>query len=138
MDDIAQLAQAAAAAIGASVLAYGHAVIMRAEDQAADGTVRLGQRLLARLRSRDSGRPVIDRAVRSLARDPSDAHKLGYMRQQIQRALDADPQLVLEVRDLLARGAASGASYSAISVEQNDGIISTGSHATNKVIRDGI
>jgi hypothetical protein len=137
MDDIIQLAHAAAAAIDASVIAYGHAVITKAEDQAADGTVRLGRRILASLRVRERARPALDNAIRDLARNPGDGDALAALRMQIRNLLASDPELVQQVRSLLGDSVDFGVNNSQVSVEQNSGIISTGSHAVNKVVGNG-
>lgn len=137
MDDIIQLAHAAAAAIGASVMAYGHAVITKAEDQAADGTVRLGRRILASLRGRERALPALDSAIRDLAGNPGDGDALAALRVQIRNLLASDPELVQQVKSILGDSSDFGVHNSQVSVGQNDGIISTGSHAVNKVVGNG-
>lgn len=134
MDDVVQLAHAAATAIEASVVAYGLAVVSKAEDQAADGTVRLGRRILESLRGKGRARHELDGAVRDLAGNPGDGDALAALRMQIRKVLANDPELIQQVRDILGESAGLGGHNAQISVERNDGIISTGSHAVNKVV----
>ena len=137
MDDIVQIAHAAAAAIGAFVAAYGRAVLTKTEDQAADGTVRLGGRILASLRRKDRARPALDVAIQDLVNNPGDGDALAALRLQIRNLLADDPGLARQVRGMLGDDANPGAHNSHISVRQNDGIISTGSGAVNMVNGNG-
>jgi hypothetical protein len=137
MDDIIQIAHAAAAAVDASVMAYGHAVITKAEDRAADGTVRLGQRILASLRQRKQTRPALESAIQDLAGNPADSDALAALRMQIRSMLASDKQLIQQVRGILRDSADSGIYNSRVSAKQNYGIISTGSYAVNKVAGNG-
>lgn len=57
-------------AIGSAVAAYGVGVLSRAEDEAAGATVRLGQRLLARILHRASDPASVQAAVTDLAAGP--------------------------------------------------------------------
>jgi hypothetical protein len=134
MNDIVQLAHAAAAAIDASVMAYGHAITTKAEDQAADGTIRLGRRILATLRGREQARPALDSAIRDLTGNPGDGDALAALRMLIRNVLAGDPELARQVRGILGDAVHLGVHNSQVSVERNSGIISTGSHAVNKVI----
>ncbi|MFD6885435.1 hypothetical protein [Streptomyces sp. NPDC059957] len=120
-------------AAGAAVAVYGAAVLRRAEDEAAGATVRLGRRLLARIRSGAADPAAIDGAVTDLAADPADPDALAALRLQIRRALAADPALVDEIAALLpAPGPALSSGAGGVAVSGNvSGIVSTGDGATN-------
>ncbi|MEV0375391.1 hypothetical protein AB0I10_37460 [Streptomyces sp. NPDC050636] len=119
-------------AAGAAVAVYGAAVLRRVEDEAAGATVRLGQRLLARIRGSAADPAAIDGAVTDLAADPDDPDALAALRLQIRRAL-ADPALVDEIAALLpAPGPAQSSGAGSVAVSGNvSGIVSTGDGAMN-------
>lgn len=118
---------------------------MEAEDQAADETVQLGRRLLARLGRRGSGEPArrqIEAAAAVSAADPEDQDFRSALRGQAKMALTGkdgvdDPALAEDLAQLLeaagvhvtATGAAS------VAVSHNEGIISTGDRASNTIHR---
>ncbi len=119
-------------AIGAAVSAYGLGVLTRAEDEAAGATVRLGQRLLARLLRRGAEPDPVRAAVVDLTRDRLDADALAALRLQIRRVLTADPDLVQEVMALLPPVTARAVeSRGVVLGGENSGIISTGDGAMN-------
>jgi succinate dehydrogenase/fumarate reductase flavoprotein subunit len=123
----------AAAAIGATVGAYGAKVLSRVDDAAADGTVRLGQRILARL-VRQGRSPGVERAVRVLAQAEPDeaADAAAALRLELRAVLKADPQLRADVAQLLggSDAVASGPRSIAV-VGESSGINSTGDGAVN-------
>ncbi|MGW0885910.1 hypothetical protein [Streptomyces sp. NPDC002671] len=114
----------------AAVAAYRANVLVRAEDAAAVETVRLGQRLLARLR-RDV-QPRIDVAVEDLASALDDEDFRGALRAQIKKALGEDANLASDLEKLLAGSPVSAQATGArsVAVAHNDGVISTGDNAT--------
>ncbi|MFE4016819.1 hypothetical protein ACFXPZ_05185 [Streptomyces sp. NPDC059101] len=120
-------------AAGAAVAVYGAAVLQRVEDEAAGATVRLGQRLLARIRGGAADPTAIDGAVTDLAADPDDPDALAALRLQIRRALAADPALVDEIAALLpVSGPAQSSGAGSVAVSGNvSGIVSTGDGAMN-------
>ena len=120
-------------AISAAVGVYGTGVLTRAEDAAADETVRVGQRLLARiLHRRPEPVPVRD-AVADLAEAGDDPDALAALRFQIKRVLASDRQFAAELAELLPSGAAvPAAGDRSVAVGgANSGIVSTGDHALN-------
>ena len=107
-------------AIGSAVAAYGAGVLTRAEDEAAEATVRLGQRVLARILRRAPDPAPVEAAVADLAADPADADALGALRLQIRKALVSDRDLIAEVAALLpARAEASGDDATAVAGNVN-------------------
>ncbi|MFD9531932.1 hypothetical protein [Streptomyces sp. NPDC060010] len=130
------MVDAVVASVGAAAGAYGTAVLTRGEDAAADATVRLGQRLLARLRrSPESGDQIVE-AVEDVATHPGDDDYLELLRAKITRVVDGDRALAGELAELLA---AAGRPVVTISgdrtatVRENTGIVSLGDHAVNTV-----
>lgn len=102
-------------AIGSAVAAYGTGVLTRAENEAAEASVRLGQRLLARILRRTSDPAPVEAAVADLAAVPGDGDALGALRLQIRKALAGDTELVAELAALLsARAEASGEHATAV------------------------
>ncbi|KUL37838.1 hypothetical protein ADL22_20510 [Streptomyces sp. NRRL F-4489] len=124
-------------AAGAAVAAYGAAVLRQAEDEAAGATVRLGRRILARLRGRAADPAALDGAVADLAAEPDDPDALAALRFQIRRALAADPALVQEIAALLpAAGPDRNGGAGSVAVGGDvSGIVSVGDGATNIVRR---
>ncbi|MFE9168838.1 hypothetical protein ACFYNZ_04800 [Streptomyces kebangsaanensis] len=102
--DAAQLAQEITPYIVTAVSAYGTAVFTRAEDAAADATVSFGQRLLSRLTGRGTApsdlsneQEAVLSAANDLAMDLGDADLVAFLRLQIRRLLNADPELAAEI-----------------------------------------
>ncbi|MFD4952527.1 hypothetical protein [Streptomyces sp. NPDC058451] len=116
----------------AAVAAYGANVLVRAEDAAAMETVRLGQRLLARLRRNEDVQPRIDVAVEDLASALDDQDFLSALRAQIKKALVEDADLASDLEKLLAGSPVTAQATGArsVAVTHNDGVISTGDNAT--------
>lgn len=106
--------------IGAAVGAYGEGVLSRAEDEAAEATVRLGQRVLARILHRAPNPVPMQAAVGDLAAAPGDADALAGLRLQIRKLLAADADLVAELAEMLpARAEASGENSVAVAGHVN-------------------
>jgi thioredoxin-like negative regulator of GroEL len=116
--------------VGAAVAVYGAGVLTRAEDAAADGTVRLGQRLLAGLLGRVAHRGRIEQAVTDLAGSPSDPDFRIALLAQVKLALRQDEALAVELAALLPPAPAAGERSVAVGGD-NHGILSTGDGATN-------
>jgi hypothetical protein len=117
----------------AAIRAYRESVLTRAEDKAADGTIRLGQRLLARLRRGQATAGQLDAAVLDLAEQPDDEDFQAALRGQVKKALHTDPELELDLRELLKSAGVhiTASGERAVAVGHNEGIISTGDGATN-------
>lgn len=123
MDVVGQIVPAVEAAVGA----YGAGVLRRAEDTAADGTVRLGQRALARVFRRGAA-PGVERAVRDLAEaGPTDADDaVASIRLELRKLLRRDPELEQDLAALLP------ATVRSVTIAgDNKGIVSTGDNTTN-------
>jgi hypothetical protein len=120
-------------AISAAVGAYGVGVLTRAEDAAADGTVRLGQRLLGRVLRRGPA-PEVERAVRALADaapDEAEDAQAG-LRLVLRKLLKQDPQLAGHLAGMLPQSAPVALGEQSIAVGGNSsGINSTGNNAVN-------
>jgi hypothetical protein len=128
VSDIAVLADQAVAVVGAAVAAYGAGVLSRAEDAAADATVSLGRRVLARIRRQTRQPEALDIAVADLAQDSGDPDAVAALRLQIRKVLTQDPDLVAELSQVLLSSShttASGPRSVAIGGD-NHGAISTG------------
>ncbi|MFE6494743.1 hypothetical protein [Streptomyces sp. NPDC057748] len=126
------LVDAVMPSVTAAVAAYGANVLVHAEDAAAMETVRLGQRLLARLRRNEDVQPRIDVAVQDLASALDDEDFLGALRAQIKKALAEDADLASDLKKLLTGSpvTAQAAGTRSVAVTHNDGVISTGDNAT--------
>ncbi|MFH8569331.1 hypothetical protein [Streptomyces sp. NPDC017993] len=135
MPEIEALLSQVVPAVGAAVSAYGVAVLARAEDEAAGATVRLGQRLLDRLRGSGPEPAAIDAAVTDLAQTDGDPDAVAALRLRIRQALVASPELFAELAALLPEPPAGGAGGVAVGGSVT-GIVSTGHGATNIVNRE--
>ncbi|MFD7628974.1 hypothetical protein ACFV7Q_23575 [Streptomyces sp. NPDC059851] len=130
------MVDAVVASVGAAVGAYGTAVLTRGEDAAADATVRLGQRLLARLRRNPESGDQIVEAVEDVAAHPEDVDYLGLLRAKIVRVVDGDRVLAGDLAELLAAAGRPVVTVSGdrtAAVRENTGIVSLGDHASNTV-----
>lgn len=127
---------AVVASLGAAAGAYGTGVLSRSEDAAAEATVRLGQRTLARLRRSPGAGEEIEQAVTELAERPGEDGRLLRLRSEIVRLVGQDPSLAAELAELLA--AAGPAAITVMGdhttvVRENSGIVSLGDHAHNTI-----
>ncbi|MER7705882.1 hypothetical protein ABTX81_23680 [Kitasatospora sp. NPDC097605] len=108
--EIVELARQAGPYLTAAVGAYGGAVLVRAEDAAADATANLGRRILQAVFRRGGAaeQAALEGAVQDAAEDPEDADAAAALRQQLKRALREDAELREELAALLpARAAGS-------------------------------
>lgn len=135
MPEIETLLHQVVPAVGAAVSAYGAAVLVRAEEEAAGATVRLGQRLLGRLRRRAPEPEAIDAAVAELAEADGDEDALAALRLRIRQALMSSPELRAELAALLPPPPAGPTPGVHVSGSVT-GIVSTGHGATNIVRRE--
>jgi hypothetical protein len=100
--DIASMAAEMTPYISAAVSAYGGAVLAQVRDDAADATVGLGRRLLQKIFGRRGEAEPLPGPLADLAGDPQDGDALAAVRLAVRKALDADPALAAEVREMLA------------------------------------
>ncbi|WP_285569891.1 hypothetical protein [Streptomyces sp. RTGN2] len=135
MSDIDALLGQVVPAVQAAVSAYGVGVLTRVEDQAADETVRLGQRLLARILRRETGTAQVEAAVADLVEAAGDPDAEGALRLQIRKALRDDPLFAAELSSMLpARQAVWAGGPGSVAVgRDNLGIISTGRGTKNSM-----
>ncbi|WP_246577649.1 hypothetical protein [Actinospica durhamensis] len=117
--------------IGAAVGAYGAGVLTRAQDAAADATVTLGQRVLARLLHHAPRRAALEAAVSDLAADSGDPDALAALRFQVRKALAQDPELVAQLAGMLppAPSASASGPRSVAVAGDNSAPITTGDHS---------
>lgn len=133
MDELVQVAESVMPSVSAVIAVYGHRVLERVRDEAADATadaaVGLGRRVLRRL----LGGPragQIEEAVTDLAAEPDDRDAQAVLRAQIRKALADEAGLAAEVEgwvraagvSVVATGDRSAAVYT------NTGIVNTGDH----------
>lgn len=121
--------------VAAALAAYGANVLTRAEDAAADATVNAGREILLRVWNRVSPtrramlRQAVDDAVTT---GPGADDGAASLRAQLRHAMSEDPQLVEELRQLLASAprtvTASGERSVAVGGD-NTGVVSTGDGA---------
>ncbi|GAA2049410.1 hypothetical protein GCM10009839_64180 [Catenulispora yoronensis] len=120
VNDVEVLVGQVVPAIGSAVVAYGAGVLTRVEDESAKATVRLGQRLLARILHRAPNRASVEAAVTDLAAVPEDVDALGALRLQIRKVLAGDAELVAELSALMpARAQATGDHSTAVAGDVN-------------------
>jgi hypothetical protein len=103
--DVLSIATAMMPYTSAAVVAYGGAVLAKVQDEAADATVGLGQRLLQRIFGARRADEPLPSPLSALAADPADGDALAAVRLAIRQALAADPMLLADVRSLLADAA---------------------------------
>ncbi|WP_405804819.1 hypothetical protein OG729_06340 [Streptomyces sp. NBC_00210] len=125
----------------AAVVAYGVSVLTRAQDETAGATVRLGQRLLARILNRgvDADADPVRATVTSLADADAGADRdmlalrRAELRIALREALRDSPGLADELSALLPERPAVQADgeRSVALAGNNSGIISTGDGAKN-------
>ena len=134
--------------IWAALGAIGHKALSEAEGEAADETVQLGRRLLSRLLqrggSRDSARPRLEAAAADVATTPGDEDFRVALRAQVKKALTGtdgvdDLEIARDLASLLDAASVRATAHGdgAAAVGHNEGIISTGNHATNRIHRSG-
>lgn len=117
--------------VAAALAAYGANVLSRGEDAAADATVNAGRQILLRVWNRISPtrRAMLQQAVEdAVTTGPAADDGVAALRVQLRHALSEDPQLVEELRNLLASAPrtviASGERSVAVG-RDNTGVVST-------------
>lgn len=113
--EIVQLVEQAGPYLSAAVSAYGGAVLVRAEDAAADATANVGRRILQALwrRRPEPSQAALEAAVQDAAEDAGDVDAAAALRQQLKRALREDAELRKELADLLPAPAAGSMTITA-------------------------
>jgi hypothetical protein len=100
--EIATLVADATPYVTAAVGAYGGAVLAKVRDDAADATVGVGRRLLQRVFGHRTADEPLPAPLAALAADLGDADALGMVRWAIRQALEADSEMLEEVKSMLA------------------------------------
>lgn len=118
--------------VSAAMGVYGAAVVARVQEAAADATVGVGGRLLRRLLGRAESAPAMEAAAAELAQDPGDQDRVAGLRLQIRKALEADPQLMADLVEILSEAGATvtAAGERSVAVRDNRGIVQTGDGST--------
>ncbi|MBX9362960.1 tRNA-dependent cyclodipeptide synthase [Streptomyces sp. WAC04114] len=126
--EIAELANAAAPLAMAALGAYGSAVLLRTQEEAATSTVNAGRRLLQRVfgaRADDEANPDL---LVDLLEDPNDADSFAALRREIRKVLDTDEELVTWLRQQVATTSQSiiASGDRSIAMGTNNGVAATG------------
>lgn len=100
--EIATLVADATPYVTAAVGAYGGAVLAKVQDDAADATVGVGRRLLQRVFGHRTADEPLPAPLAVLAADLGDADALGMVRWAIRQALEADAEMLEEVKSMFA------------------------------------
>ena len=100
--EIATLVADATPYVTAAVGAYGGAVLAKVRDDAADATVGVGRRLLQRVFGHRTADEPLPAPLAALAADLGDADALGMVRWAIRQSLEADAEMLEEVKSMLA------------------------------------
>jgi hypothetical protein len=130
--ELAVLADQVSPYVTAAVAAYGGAVLAKANDQAADATVRLGRQMLQRIFGKKAAREV-PQPVADLADDPVDPSLRVALRAAIRKAFTEDEGLVGDLRSMLPGAAAVTVTASgerSIAAHTITGVASAGDDAT--------
>jgi hypothetical protein len=102
VNEVASVAAEVTPYITGAVAAYGGAVLARARDEAADATVSLGRRMAQRIFGVRGERDELPEALLDVVTDPADPDAVAALRLQVRKMLAADPQLVADMREMLA------------------------------------
>jgi hypothetical protein len=100
--DVATLVADATPCLTAALGAYGTAVLTKARDEAADATVSRGRRVLQRVFGRKGVGESLPVPLAEAVSAPDDADALAALRWAIRRELEADAEMLADVREILA------------------------------------
>ncbi|MEU2598245.1 hypothetical protein ABZ669_13570 [Streptomyces hirsutus] len=128
------------AAVSAAAATYGRNVLGHGEVAAEEATVRLGRRLLERLRRNPDSDAQISRAVLNVADDPEDEDYTAVLRAKVEKALGREGGLVGDLAALLAESGVGPATVSgdrSVRMSDNHGIVSLGDHPRNSITNSG-
>ncbi|MFD9395514.1 hypothetical protein ACFWBB_33700 [Streptomyces sp. NPDC060000] len=118
--------------ISTAVVAYGTAVLTRAQEAAVDATATLGPRLLDRILRRAPQPGQLESAVTDLAAaGGEDPDAVAALRLQVRKILERNPELVTELAGMLPPAAQAGATgtRSVAIAGNNNAPISTGDNS---------
>lgn len=100
MTDVETLVSEVLPYVKDAVSVYGKAVLSKAQDETASGTVQQGKRLLDTILKRGKTKKV-EGAVKKLARDPEDSGATRELHDRIRDVLRADPDLARDLSAML-------------------------------------
>lgn len=106
-EEIATLVAQASPYLTAAVSAYGMKVLEDVRDDAAAGTADLGRRLLQRVFGRKKHGEPLPGPLAQVAAAPDDTDVQGALRLEIRRQLAAHADMLSDVLEILASGAAA-------------------------------
>jgi hypothetical protein len=115
----------------AAVAKWGESALTKASDTAATESVKLGQRLLARLFSRAKAKEPLKAAVTDLAEAVDDPDFQAALRAQIKKILRDDDELAAELSEMIAAAGPTAAERGIAIGGDNIGIASSGDGAVN-------
>ena len=115
----------------AAVAKWGESALTKAEETAATESVKLGQRLLARLFSRAKAKEPVKAAVADLAAAVDDPDFQAALRAQLKKVLREDSELAAELSAMLAAAGPTAAERGIVIGGDNSGIASSGDGAVN-------
>ncbi|GHC38525.1 hypothetical protein GCM10010507_10110 [Streptomyces cinnamoneus] len=128
------------AAVSVAAATYGRNVLDQGEVAAEQATVRLGRRLLERLRRNPDSDAQISRAVLAVADDPEDEDYTAVLRAKVERALGREDGLASDLAALLAESGVGLATVSgdrSVRMTTNHGIVSLGDNVRNSIANPG-
>ncbi|MFF5966295.1 hypothetical protein ACFY64_21680 [Streptomyces collinus] len=105
--DVVQVVAEITPYVTAAAGAYGIAVLVRAQDEAASATVALGRRLAQRIFGVRADGGELPDALADVVEEPDDPDTTAALRNAIRKALLADEELAADVRALLSRAPAA-------------------------------
>lgn len=115
----------------AAVAKWGESALTKAGDTAATESVKLGQRLLAKLFSRAKAKEPVRSAVADLVSAIDDPDFQAALRAQLKKILREDPALAAELSSMLAAAGPSASERGIVIGGDNTGIASSGDGAIN-------
>ncbi|MET9682180.1 hypothetical protein [Streptomyces coeruleorubidus] len=105
--DVVQVVGEITPCITAAAGAYGVAVLVRTQDEAASATVALGRRLAQRIFGSRADGEELPEALADVVEEPDDPDTTAALRKAIRKALLVDEELASDVRALLGRAPAA-------------------------------
>ncbi len=131
MTEVEHLLSEAMPAVGAAIVAYGAAVLTRAEDAAVDLTANFGRRVLLAVTRTGTRRAPVELAIADVAKAADDPMALAALHHQLRCILAEQPALAAELAGVLSvapRVSASGPRSVAIG-GNNTAPLTTGDHS---------
>lgn len=127
-----ELAAVAMSFVIAAVRSFGNAVLEQAQDDAAEATVGLGQRLLQRIFGTRKAGEALPEPLADAVADPQDEDAVAALRLAIRKALAADSGLRTDVEGMLASGGVNVTAMGerSIAAQTISGVAVTGDNST--------